>query len=329
MGIVRQISAADGFKVPDLVRFAAEQSLGIEIADVSAQHVETPLFAGRMQTLEVQPGLILAASDLTYLPGASIASISEPSVSCGVLLEGEDETMEVLGHGSITRTAGCPAVKGFAQPTRFRLANMRAGKSRAAGVLIKPAFFDRFADNVDETGIAALREFAEADFRYESLPKSPKIIEIAQRCLDHPYNGQLGRLYLESNALAFIVEIAQLLSHERRLIALMGKRHYDRVMEARAILDDNLVNPPPMIDLTRRVGVNLTALQANFKLAFGTTIFGYVRTRRLMVARVLLVEHHLSIAEAGYRVGFSSPSAFTAAYRRHFGYPPGREIRPE
>jgi AraC-like DNA-binding protein len=48
-----------------------------------------------------------------------------------------------------------------------------------------------------------------------------------------------------------------------------------------------------------------------------------------MMARVLLVEHHLSIAEAGYRVGFSSPSAFTAAYRRHFGYPPGRETRSD
>lgn len=326
MGLMRHISSED-FKMPELVRFAAEQSLGIRIAEISPAVVDTPLCSGKMLVSEVQPGLLVAATELTYLTDAAITSESEPSVSCGVLVEGEDETMEVAGYGPITRKPGCPAVKGFSRPTRFRLPGMRSRTSRAAGILIQPSFFERFGQGFDESGIAALREFAEAEFRYECLPKSPKLTEIARGCLENPYNGQLCKLYLESNALAFVVEISQLLSHERRMIALIGKRHYERVMEARSILDENLVNPPTIIDLTRRVGINLTTLQANFKLVFGTTIFGYVRLRRLMMARVLLTEHHLSIAEAGYRVGFSSPSAFTAAYRRHFGYPPGRETR--
>lgn len=326
MGFMRHISV-DGFKIPDVVRFAAEQSLGITIAEISPQVVDTPLCSGRMLLSEVQPGLVVAASDLTYLTDASITSESEPSVSCGVLLEGDDETMEVAGYGPITRKVGCPAVKGFSRPTRFRVPGMCSRRSRAAGILIQPEFFARFGPSVDESGIAALREFADAEFRYECLPRSPKLIELARRCFEHPYNDQLGKLYLESSALAFIVEIAHMLSEERKLIALLGKRHYDRVMEARGILDDNLVSPSTIIELTRRVGVNLTTLQANFKRVFGTTIFGYVRLQRLLMARVLLVEHHLSIAEAGYRVGFSSPSAFTAAYRRHFGYPPGREMR--
>lgn len=77
-----------------------------------------------------------------------------------------------------------------------------------------------------------------------------------------------------------------------------------------------------MLDLARRLGANVTTLQANFKAAFGTTIFGYVRNRRLEMARVLLLDHGLGVAEAGYRVGFTNASAFTAAYRRHFGHSP-------
>lgn len=328
MRTMRQISV-DGFNVPHVVRVAAEQALGIKISDASPQVIETPLCSGRVLVSEVQPGLVVAASELTYLTDAPIASESAPSVSCGILLDGDNETMEVEGYGPITRKAGCPAVKGYCRPTKFLLRGPGPRRSLAAGILIEPRFFDRFGQSVDASGIGALREFLEADFRFESLQKSPKLAEIGRRLFDHPYNDQLSRLYLESNALAFVVEVATMLSHEQRMISLIGKRHYERVMEARSVLDDNLVRPPTLIELTRRVGVNLTTLQANFKAVFGTTIFGYLRARRLMMARVLLVEHHLSIAEAGYRVGFSSPSAFTAAYRRYFGHPPGREIRDE
>lgn len=118
-----------------------------------------------------------------------------------------------------------------------------------------------------------------------------------------------------------------MLAHKSRLVALIGKRHYDRIMEARDILDANLAKPPKTLELTKLVGVNLTTLHANFKTVFGTTIFGYVRAQRLEMARMLLIEHHLTVAEAGYRVGFASPSAFAVAYRRHFGNPPSNDAR--
>lgn len=96
-------------------------------------------------------------------------------------------------------------------------------------------------------------------------------------------------------------------------------------MAARAILDSDLIAPPKTLDLAKQVGGNISALQLNFKRVFGTTIFGYIRTRRLAMARVLITEHKLGSAQAGYRVGFASPAAFTAAYRRFFGRPPSAE----
>lgn len=326
MGFLRRVSVEESFKVSDLLRLAAEHALRLQATGLCALPVDTPVFSGRMLTHEVQPGLTAAVSDLTYLTDHELCSEAGPAVTCGVLLHGEEETMEVCGYGHITRRFERPALFGYCRPKKFRLTDMRGRRTCAAGFMMKPNFFDRFGDTIQADGLAGLREFAMADFRFESLPRSPKIVELARRCLDHPYNGQLGELFLESTMLAFVIEAAELLAHERRMIALLGKRHYDRVMEARDILDANLVKPPKILELTRRVGVNLTTLQANFKTVFGTTIFGYVRTQRLMMARVLLLEHHVSVAEAGYRVGFASPSAFTAAYRRHFGYPPGQDV---
>lgn len=97
-------------------------------------------------------------------------------------------------------------------------------------------------------------------------------------------------------------------------------------MHAKAILDKDLVTPPKTCDLARQVGTNINTLQAHFKRVFQTTIFGYIRARRLEMARVLITEHHLSSKETAFRVGFSNPAAFTAAYRRHFGHPPSAEI---
>jgi AraC-like DNA-binding protein len=327
--MIRRVASAEGFRPSELIRFAADQALGVTLVMPPSGHVDTPIFAGRLLSKEVQPGLRVAADDITYLTSDSIQSEAEPALMCGCLLEGGPETMEVVGYGPITRYAERPAIFGFREPTRFKLSGMMSHRSRAAGFVIKPAFFDRFGDTVKSDGLAALREFIMADFRFESLPRSSKVTDIARRSLDHPYGDQLGELFLESNTLSFVIEIAELLAQERRMIAAIGKRHYERVMEARDILDANLVTPPKILDLTKRVGVNLTTLQMNFKTVFGTTIFGYVRTQRLQMARVLLREHHLAVAEAGYRVGFVSPSAFTAAYRRYFGHPPGQDMARE
>jgi AraC-like DNA-binding protein len=325
MGMISRVSA-EGFKVSELIRIAAEECLGIQIVTIPSGNVETPLFSGRLLHHEVQPGLMLTGGDITYLTDQCVASESDPAVMGGVLLDGERETMEVSGHGTITRSPERPVLFGFREPRRFQLSGMTSHRRRSAGFVIRPSFFDRFGHRLDSDGLAALREFAEADFRFEQLPRSPTFVDLARRSLDHPYDHQLAALFLESTTLALVIEVATLLAQERRMIAAIGKRHFDRVMEAREILDANLVKPPKIMDLTKRVGVNLTTLQANFKTVFGTTIFGYVRTQRLQMARVLLREYHLTVAEAGYRVGFVSPSAFTAAYRRYFGHPPGHDI---
>lgn len=328
--MVSRIShTSEGFKVSELTHLAAQHALGVKISMLPSRTVDTKLFSGKLLSCEIQPGLIVTAGDVIYLTNDSVESESDPAIMCGILLEGEPETMDVVGYGPITRVAHRAALFGYSEPTRFQLSNMKGRRSRSAGFVIRPNFFSRFGDEINSDGLAALREFNKVRFRYDILPRSPTLLDLARRSLDHPYDEQLGALFIESNTLSFVIEAAQLLGQERRMIAAIGKRHYDKVMEARDILDTSLVSPPKILELTKRVGVNLTTLQANFKVVFGTTIFGYVRTQRLQMARVLLREYHLTVGEVGYRVGFVSPSAFTAAYRRYFGYPPGQDITRE
>lgn len=320
-----QRASTEGFTGADLVRLGANLSLGVTPADLTARTMETPIYAGRLLAHEVQAGLTVTATDITYLTDQDFIVDVDPSLVCGILIDGHDEGVEIGRHGYVSRVRERPVLYGFRSPQRCRRTSVRAQRCKSAGFLLKPTFFDRFGDVVADDGLTTLRDFAAAEFRTTTLARSARLLEIARRILDHPYNGSLGELFLESSALALVVETTELLRQERGTIALIGRRHYERVLEARDIIDADLVATPTSLALARRVGVSVTTLQANFKIVFGTTIFGYVRDQRLMMARVLLTEHGLSAAEAGYRVGFSSPAAFSAAFRRRFGRPPGQE----
>lgn len=315
-----------GMTLNDLVRLGAELALGVEPVGIPPQVLETPIYKGRLLAFEVQPGLMLSASDVTYICNQNFAVEMEPALVCGIMLTGSPVASDVEGYGRFVRYPHQVSLMGFDSPVRYSTPLRQGERFRSTGFVLRPPFFDRFADDVADDGLAALRELVEGGFRTAIITHSPCITEIARSCLEHPYTGQLEKLFLESKALAFVIEAAQALKDERRLVALLGRREYDRVMYAREILDADLVGTPTTMELSRRVGINVTTLQANFKTVFGKTIFAHVREQRLMMARVLLQEHRLSVAEAGRRVGFSRASAFSAAYRKHFGHPPRLEF---
>lgn len=320
-----EASSTTGFTAGELIRAAASESLGLTPAELSAQEMETPLFRGRLLAHEVQPGLTITANDITYLHDQDIGVEVDPSLICGIQISGDEETMTIGDHGAVSKRREQPVLVGFCKPSRCIRRCLPDQRDCSVGFMLKPSFFDKFDAVAADEGVTALKEFLEVDFRTETLARSPRLLELARRCLDHPYNGQLAHLFLESHALSLVIEVADQLRRERRLVASVGRKHYERVMAAVEMLDADIVNPPASMDLARTLGVNITDLRATFKAVMGMTIFDYVRNQRLRMAQVLLREHGVSVAEAGYRVGFSRPAAFSAAYRRHFGHPPGKD----
>lgn len=286
--------------------------------------IDLPSMSGTLLAEEVQPGLLISGFDLTYTADHQLDVEMERSVGCAVLLGGWGAPLEVAGHAPIGHELGRVSIVGYGEHMTC-MRPWRAGqRTRAFGISIKPEFLDRFQDAVDD-GLGPLRSFIEPGLHSALLPRSERILDIAEATLHEPYAGALRALHRESQALRFMVEVGSMLRAENDLIRSLGERQFARICHAREIFDRSLVSPPKVLDLARELGVNVTTLQANFKAAFGTTVFGYVRQRRLEMGRSLIFDHKLAIAEAGYRVGFNSAAAFTAAYRRHFGQPPSAE----
>lgn len=98
------------------------------------------------------------------------------------------------------------------------------------------------------------------------------------------------------------------------------------VNKAIAVMRENLEAPLSIPLLANRVGQTQKSLEARIRSDLGATPKQVYRRLRLNLARKLVVESDLSIAEISVRSGYNDPSAMTRAFRSEFGVPP-RQLR--
>ena len=75
-------------------------------------------------------------------------------------------------------------------------------------------------------------------------------------------------------------------------------------------------------ELAGLVGVSRFHLCAAFRRATGVPPHRWLLLRRITEARAMLSQRDLSVAEIGMALGYQSPSAFSAAFRRVTGTTP-------
>ncbi|NKW81763.1 helix-turn-helix transcriptional regulator [Ochrobactrum pecoris] len=274
---------------------------------------------------EVQDGLFATGYDVRFLDDIVLEETVEPSLLCAVPLSGQVSPMEVEGFGKLTFESSSPILLCFGQPGHCRTFCRSGQHSAVGGFTIRQSFLDRVAEAGNDRAIQNLRRLFEKDFSAIRFPASTELRIAAAKTLDLQYSGTLARLHLESCALAFVTEVARLINEIGCRAEGVSSRHYDQVVRARDLLDENIARPPTIEALTKMLGVNATTLRSNFLKIYGTTIFGHVRNRRLEVAQFLLRTHDLNISEVAYRVGFTNAGAFSSAYRKHYGYSPRQE----
>jgi DNA-binding LacI/PurR family transcriptional regulator len=94
------------------------------------------------------------------------------------------------------------------------------------------------------------------------------------------------------------------------------------VARAMGLALQTLAQNPGVDELARRIGVSRRTLELRFHAAFGHGPAEEIRSRRLLLAKRLLAETGLTVAEVSARVGGGSVQAFTTLFRRACGCPP-------
>ena len=101
----------------------------------------------------------------------------------------------------------------------------------------------------------------------------------------------------------------------------------ERLLPALKLLDDQAVKHPSLRDAARAVNLSPEHFHRMFHAIFYTTPYQYACARRMILAKSLLSEGLVSVAEVAERCGYADPFYFSRVFRRYFGVSPGRVRR--
>lgn len=182
-------------------------------------------------------------------------------------------------------------------------------------------------DFVETPGLPPSLEHLETSTEpFQVLGQITPAMQLAlEQLLNCPYQGTTQAFYLESKCLELIalqLEQWRDVQPKKKTISPLKKDDRDRVYEAKAILEQNLTNPPSVPDLARMVGLNHYTLKQGFHEWLQTTPFRYLRDQRLEQARSLLRDPQLNIQQVAKAVGYKSQSRFCDAFKQTFGITP-------
>jgi AraC family transcriptional regulator of adaptative response / DNA-3-methyladenine glycosylase II len=81
---------------------------------------------------------------------------------------------------------------------------------------------------------------------------------------------------------------------------------------------------PGLVSIAERLGVTDRHLRRIFRTEHGVTPLQYLQTRRLLLAKHLLTDTRLPVAQVAFASGFNSVRRFNAAFSGHYRMNPGR-----
>lgn len=105
-----------------------------------------------------------------------------------------------------------------------------------------------------------------------------------------------------------------------------GESRLAQVGRAVAYLCENYAEPFRIEDLARIAGMSPSSFHEHFRTATAMSPLQFRTRLRMHEARRLMVSEGLTAAEAGFRVGYDSPSQFSRDHARIYDRPPRRDL---
>jgi len=102
----------------------------------------------------------------------------------------------------------------------------------------------------------------------------------------------------------------------------------EKLLKVKGILNNHIFgNAPSIAELAQQINMSPSQLKSKFKSLLGNTIYQYYLKSKLNIAKDLITKGEGTIAEIGYRLGYSNISQFSAQFKKQYGFPPS-ELKP-
>ncbi|MCD7099323.1 helix-turn-helix transcriptional regulator [Stenotrophomonas sp. MMGLT7] len=293
---------------------------------------DLPLLAGRTFTRELRAGLVLHCTQARDLQDLESEAELAPGVKIVLLVDGATEVgygshsfrLGPLGEQVAMRAGNFGALVNLAEPDLFRR-RWRAGRpERKVSITLKPEWIESAGLHGHDAG-RRLKAFLRGHMSQAPWTPSGQALVAADAILrPPPLPAGLLALHLEARCLDIVLEACSVIARESPQSPSLGPRQQRRMRALRELLDSGQADAWDLQRIARHVAINTTSLQLEFRAAYGTTVFAYLRERRMREAYALLARGRASIAMAAQRAGYGSSANFSTAFKRRFGITPGQ-----
>lgn len=152
-------------------------------------------------------------------------------------------------------------------------------------------------------------------------------------CIESMFNsdrtGIFGMLHTESLIIQLLLlQLEQTANHDCRVFCSLKQSEIDKIYRARKIITQNLNSWFSIAEIAYKIGTNECTLKKGFKEVFGTPVFEFTQQYKMREAYRLLSESDHSIAYVAEKLGYKNATHFSAAFKRKFGFPPGKARLP-
>lgn len=209
----------------------------------------------------------------------------------------------------------------------------RAGISQELiSIMVSPSFVEKYIPRQREftSLLDSLQNEKTGLLSEYNLPITTDMRILLNELQENKITSQFRRMFIETKVTELLMlQMEQFYSFSTDQPRYYGvnRQDYERMLHAKEIIESNLSNPCSLIDLAHQIGTNEFTLKKAFKQIFGTTVYGHLNKIRMREAKKQLLSGELNVNEVAMKMGYNDATNFIAAFRKYFGFTPGKMIK--
>ncbi|WP_045389044.1 AraC family transcriptional regulator [Vibrio rotiferianus] len=284
------------------------------------QSRQTQLAEGSFFSYQYNDQIFVHGGGCIELVDSHIVSTARPALLITILLEGKlSFGYDDLKFDFDANSSPQGVVVNLTKPANFHRSLIQNNHMNKINIAIKPAWLEsRIEGSIDH------QRFIETHNAFYQLKLNSAVIDLLHTLSrrEPPVNVK-ERLEVESLIYQVVTYAIGQMPDEYCKKSEQKKHSVDaRIENIISYIETHLEEELSLERLAEEFSMSVSNLQRRFKQSLDITVNGYIRHRRLEIARQNLEHGLMSITEAAYEAGYHHPSNFTSAFKKVFGVAP-------
>lgn len=289
------------------------------------QPCQTQLAEGKFLSYQYNDQIFVHGGRCLELIDSNIVSTAHASLLVTILLEGRlSFGYDDLQFDLDASDGPKGVVVNLLKPANFRRSLLKDNLINKINILVKPQWLEaRLEQNCSH------RAFFNSHQAFQQLELNQTLCELADTLTNRETPQEFQeKLEVESLIYQILHQVTKQIPKNFSAKNSSIERHIDgRIEDIVSYIETHLDQELRLEKLASQFSMSVSNLQRRFKQSLNMTINGYIRFRRLEIARQHLERGLVTITEAAYEAGYHHPSNFTYAFKKAFGVPPHEVIK--